>query len=136
MPNVFTETWRLDLYGRGRRDLGDIHPLGRILSRVAGGAERELFTFAAGFLQTFKRKVRQRVRADVLPDLFHTLISRDELLLRGRVHTVEAWRDGRRARDAHMHLFCTRAAHHADDLATCRAAHDGVVDQDDTLSFE
>src|SRR4051812_4734430 len=136
MPNVFTETWRLDLYGRGRRDLGDVHPLGRILSRVAGGAERELFTFAAGFLQSFQRKVRQRVRADVLADLFHALISRDELLLRGRVHTVETRRDGRRTRDAHVDFFRSRAAHHANDLAASRAAHDGVVDQDDALSFE
>ena len=54
----------------------------------------------------------------------------------GRVDAVEAGRNGGRATDAQMHFLCARAAHHAHNFSACRAADDGVVDEDDALAFE
>src|SRR5262249_30873025 len=124
------------LHGRRRSDVVHVDPLGRILSRVAGGAEGEFLALTARFLQSFERKIGERVGSDVLADLFHALVGGDELVLRRRVHTVEAGRDGRWARDAHVHLFGPRVAHHADDLTAGGAAHDGVVDQHHALALE
>src|SRR5436190_151671 len=45
-------------------------------------------------------------------------------------------RPGWRARDAHMHLFRSRTAYHANDLAAGGAAHDRIVDQHHALPFE
>src|SRR5690349_5992013 len=96
IPSVFTRG-ALNLDSGCRCDVGYIHPFGRILSGVAGRAECELFALAASLLQSIKRKVGERIRADVLADLFHILVRGDELVFRRRVHSVETWRDGRRA---------------------------------------
>ena len=54
----------------------------------------------------------------------------------GRIDAVEARADGRRRADAHVHLAGAGVAHHLHDLATRRAAHDGIVDDDDPLAGE
>src|ERR1051326_4682315 len=120
----------------GRLDLIHIHPLRRIFPGVAGGAISGEFAFAAGALHALEREISERIGAGVLANFFDGFIGGDELLLRGRIHPIETWRDGWRAGDAEMDLSRAGAAHHAHDLSAGGAAHDGIVNQDDTLAFE
>src|SRR5690606_16133518 len=53
----------------------------------------------------------------------------------GEVDAVITWRYVRRATDAHMHLFCSAFTQKAHSFAAGIAAHDGIINQHDTLAF-
>src|SRR4029077_14709020 len=60
----------------------------------------------------------------------------NQLALGRSVHAVEARRNGRRTRNAHVHFLRSRVAHHAHDLPAGRAAYDGVVNQHHPFTFK
>src|SRR5690349_13892004 len=55
---------------RSRLDLIDGNKLGRVDTRVAGGAVGGLLAFGAGLAQSIDRQVSQRIGADILANLF------------------------------------------------------------------
>ena len=74
-------------------------------------------------LHALEREVGERGRADVLAHLLDRAVRGDQLVLVGHVDAVEARRDDRRRRDAHVHLGRARVEQHLHDLraSCCRA---------------
>src|SRR5215213_2110493 len=114
--------------------LGDGADAGRVAPRPAGdagGVEGQ----AAGFEHPLHREVAERVGLDEAAHLLDRHARRDELLLVRRVHAVVAGAHRRRATDADVHRARPRLAHEPHDLLRGRAAHDGVVNQDDAATL-
>src|ERR1017187_1848732 len=110
--------------------------LGRVIPGVAGGAVSRFLAVSASLLQTFNRKISQRVGSDELSNFLDRLIGGDQLFLGGSIDSVKAGRDGGRTRDSHVHFFRPGIANHADDLAAGGAAHDRVVYEDNAFALE
>src|SRR5207302_892654 len=104
--------------------------------RLAGLSLCTLLAFPAGFPQSSGTELGDRVRANIFADLLNRFVGADELALRRRVDPVKTRRDGRRTRDAHVYFFRAGVADHAHDLFAGSAAHNGIVNQDNTFSFE
>src|SRR5438552_2403837 len=83
-----------------------------------------------------EREIAERIGGEVFLDLGDLVARADQLLPRRRVDAVVTGPlDGRRG-DAHVHLAGARLAHHLDDLATGRPAHDGVIHHHHALARE
>src|SRR5579864_2484921 len=117
-------------------DLVERNEIRGVNAGIAGGAIGRLLTFSTGLAQPFKRKIRQRVGANIVADFFQRFVGSDELAFGRRVHAVKARRNSWRTGDANVNFSCAGVAHHTDDLAAGCAANNGIVDQDYALAGE
>src|ERR1700758_4194456 len=133
----------------------ELHVFAHVGAGVTGSAEAA-GSVAHGAAQAFEREIADRISIKEEADLFERASSAgkieaasfgqprpdarsirgEQFLARGRIDTVIAGRNRRRATDAHMNLRGACFAHHAHDLAAGGTANDGVVNQDDALTFE
>src|SRR5713226_164452 len=91
---------------------------------------------ARGLEHPFEGEIAEGIGAQVALDLVRFVAGADQLFPRGRVDSVVARPlDGRRG-DAYVHLAGPSRADHLDDLAARRAAHDGVVHDDNALALQ
>src|SRR5208282_5606755 len=129
-PRLYTA-----ILGRDARwqNLFDVD-LGGILSRIAGRAVGGFLAIRARFFETFDREIGKRVGDDETANLVDGFVGRDQFFFRRRVHSVEAGRDGRRAGNPHVDFFRAGVANHADNFLAGGAAHNGVIDQNDSLA--
>src|ERR1700758_5448958 len=92
-PSRLKSFSRLPLADCSRLNLLHVHPGGRIFPRITSRAVVRLLAFAASLLQPLEREVSQRICANILTYLFNGLVRRDQLTLRGRIHSIEARRN-------------------------------------------
>src|SRR5262249_42283121 len=106
----------------------------RELHRIHTGVARRavlLLSVLNSAGQLVEARIREAVGLEILPDFFERVGRRNQLRPPRRVDAVEAWRDGRRAADAHVDFARASVPHHLHQLAARGAAHDGIVDEDD-----
>ena len=110
---------------------------GRIVAGKAGVAILRADVGAAGLTQRLVHAVdADKGEAVGVHEILHPAdveLVRKEFRPFGRIDAVEAAVLCRRAGDAHMDFGSPGIAHHLDDLEAGRAAHDAVIDQNDTL---
>ena len=125
-----------------RQNILHVDPLRWIVARVARRAEasrrKSVRRFARGarMRQPDQGQICQRIRLDILANLFETLVGGDQVFLVRRIDAVKAGRDRRWAGDAQMHFRRARGPHHPHDLTRGGSADNGIVDQDHALAFE
>ena len=100
----------------------------RVTEPVAGGRRR--------LMETFQRKIRERIRADGPGYLFRAFFIGDKLFAGAEIDAVEAGEFHLGAGYAEMHLFYAGRTEHLDDAHRCRSAHDGILDKDDAFPLE
>ena len=85
---------------------------------------------------TISGRRSKRKCADLLADLVDRVIIGDKLVALRHID-AEVTRPQERGRaDAHVHLFCACVFQHVHNLVARRAAHDGVIDEDDALILD
>src|SRR5262249_12867347 len=89
-----------------------------------------------GDQEAFEAEVGDRICLEEVADLSDRVRGGDQIFLPRRVDAIEGRRDRRRTADAHWNFFLAGCAHHADDLAAGRAAHDRIVDENHALTTE
>ena len=133
---ALTETTRISArQARSAASRGPLvgHPR-RVVAREAGAADRRLRAAASP-----PACPRARGSASEVAPICSRISSTErcgggELVLVGHVDPVEARRDDRRRRDAHVHLGRAGVEEHRDELAHRVAADDRVVDDHDPLA--
>src|SRR5215469_12418677 len=111
----------------------ELHQVRGVDTRITGSTELA-FGVADGFSKAREREIAKGISAEVLADLLGRVRGGDELFLCRSVHAVVAGRDCWRTTDAHVNFTGSGFPHHADELATGGAAHDGIVHKHNALS--
>ena len=114
----------------------DVDQLGRVVAGVAGVAVFVPLVVVHRLAQRRERKIAERIGLHEAADLLDVWLEAISSLLRGRIHAVEAGRNGGRAGDAQVHFARAGLPHHAHDLAAGGAAHDGIVHQHHALALQ
>ena len=104
----------------------------RVLARQAGGAER-VGRRTRSRDQAVEVEVGERVDADEVADLADRQVGGEQFRTAAGVETVETRPPVGRRRHPEVHLGRAGLAQHRDELAQRGAAHDRVLDDDETL---
>lgn len=107
---------------------------GRIFAIEASGAEA--FT-SIGYLQeVVNAEVAQGIDADDVGDFVNGVVIGNEVFRAVNVRAVVARRDERWGTDTHVDFFSTGLTQKSNGASASRATHDGIVNKDDSFSFD
>ncbi len=102
------------------------------MAGIARGAELVFFSADRAY-QAGQAQICERVGFDVFADFRDGVAGCDQFFLRGRIDSVKAGRQRRRATDPHVDFFRARGPDHLDDFAAGRSTDDGIIDEDHAL---
>ena len=106
--------------------------------RIFPGETREaemIHRFTRGPYHSFKIEIAKTVDAEILADLFHRKLIRDQFLWIRKIDAVMAGEAMRRAAHAHVYLLGAGFSQIDDAGARGRAADDGIIHHDNAFPF-